>query len=150
MNIIWKMPNGAVGLTKIYNLDGCKDHFEFAAKLKEQKLVPNDWVLVALNKDLPSDKDHDYFDAWVFDEKTQKVKVCLDRAKEVHKNCMRVHRNQALQKLDGQFLQAMELGNEAAMAEIKTKKQRMRDFPSTVDSVQSLDELRAISVVPEI
>lgn len=150
MNIIWKMPNGAVGVTKINHLDGCKDHYEFAQKLKENGLVPQDWVLVALNKDLPEEKDHDYFDAWVFDHDTQKVRVCLERAKAVHKNVMRHHRNLVLQKLDGEFVRAIEESDTNAMLDIKARKQKLRDFPATADTAKSLDELRQIKVVPEV
>jgi hypothetical protein len=78
------------------------------------------------------------------------IKINLDKAKEIQKNRMRMARKPLLEKLDVDFVRALELGIDAD--EIKTQKQALRDVTNivteaeiigtTVDEITS--ELKAI------
>lgn len=78
------------------------------------------------------------------------IKVNIDKAKEIQKNKMRVVRKPLLEKLDVDFVRALELGTDTAS--IAEQKQALRDVTNivteaeitgtTVDEITS--ELKAI------
>ena len=72
------------------------------------------------------DIDNDYFDAYDFDAEAGAV-VNIAKAKEVHYNKFRTARAPKLQKLDIDFMKAVETGDTAKQAEIAAQKQALRD-----------------------
>lgn len=71
-------------------------------------------------------------------------KLNLEKAKEVHKEVIRFHRKEALEKLDVQYMRALETGNTEKVAKIASIKQQLRDLPSC-DEIQNatcLDDLK--------
>jgi hypothetical protein len=58
------------------------------------------------------------------------IKINLDKAKEIQKDKMRMVRKPLLEKLDVDFVRALELGSDTE--EIKTQKQALRDVTNIV------------------
>ena len=90
--------------------------------------------------------DNEYFNAYEFDAETG-AKVNIEKAKPIHLDKFRVARAPKLQKLDIDFMKAVEVGDESKKAEIIAAKQALRDVTLT----QLPDDLAGIKATwPEI
>lgn len=67
-NIIWSRPDGGVSITSGYKGDSRAE----AAKMSAQNYVPSDWVPVAYDVEIPSNRLKR--DKWKYDEVEGKVK----------------------------------------------------------------------------
>jgi hypothetical protein len=76
------------------------------------------------------DIDNDYFNAYEFDAETG-AKVNIDKAKAIHLDKFRAARSPKLQKLDIEFMKAVEANDEVKKAEIVAAKQALRDVTLT-------------------
>ena len=71
------------------------------------------------------------------------ITINIDKAKEITKARLRTEREALMQAQDVAFQRALESG--ADTDAIVAEKQRLRDITKTVDSLKTLDELKAIS-----
>jgi uncharacterized protein YdaT len=71
------------------------------------------------------------------------ITINFDKAKEITKARLRAEREALLQAQDVAFQRALESG--ADTNAIVAEKQRLRDITKAVDSLTTLDELKAIS-----
>ena len=62
------------------------------------------------------------------------IKINIDKAKEIQKDKMRVVRKPLLEKLDIDFVRALEMGTDTE--EIKSQKQALRDVTSLVTEAE--------------
>jgi hypothetical protein len=62
------------------------------------------------------------------------IKINLDKAKEIHKDKIREARKPLLEKLDVDFVRALELGGDTAS--IATQKQALRDVTNIVTEAE--------------
>lgn len=62
------------------------------------------------------------------------IKINVDKAKEIQKDKMRAVRKPLLEKLDVDFVRALELGSDSE--EIKTQKQALRDATNIVTEAE--------------
>jgi len=62
------------------------------------------------------------------------IKINVDKAKEIQKDKMREVRKPLLEKLDVEFVRALELGTDTE--EIKTQKQALRDVTNIVTEAE--------------
>ena len=73
------------------------------------------------------------------------IKINVDKAKEIQKDRMREVRKPLLEKLDVDFVRALEMGTDTE--EIKTQKQALRDVTNLVTEAQitgtTVDEVTA-------
>jgi hypothetical protein len=77
------------------------------------------------------------------------ITINLDKAKEIQKNRWRTARKPILEKLDTQFMRAVETGDTAKQQQIATQKQTLRDVTTTdLSSVTTPEELK--NVWPDI
>jgi hypothetical protein len=77
-------------------------------------------------------KDRKYLDAYDFDADSETgTKINIERAKAVHLNRFRAVRTPKLQKLDIEYMKALEAGDTAKTAEIAAEKQALRDVTLT-------------------
>ena len=77
------------------------------------------------------------------------ITINLDKAKEIQKNRWRTARKPILEKLDTQFMRAVETGDTAKQQQIATQKQSLRDVTTTdLSSVTTPEELK--NVWPDI
>jgi hypothetical protein len=92
------------------------------------------------------DIDNDYFNAYEFDAELG-AKVNIEKAKSIHLDKFRSARAPKLDKLDVDFMKAVEANDEVKKAEIVAAKQALRDVTLTV----LLNDLAGIkSTWPEI
>jgi hypothetical protein len=71
------------------------------------------------------------------------IKINLNKAKEIHKNNLRIARAEAFKPLDVAFMKALEQGNNSEIEDIKEKKQVLRDITNLPVDIQSLDDLKS-------
>ena len=73
------------------------------------------------------------------------ITINLDKAKEIQKNRWRTARIPILEKLDTQFMRAVETGDTTKQQQIATQKQSLRDVTTTdLSSVTTPDQLKTI------
>ena len=77
------------------------------------------------------DIDNEYFNAYEFDAELG-AKVNIEKAKAIHLDKFRTSRSPKLQKIDVDFMKAVEANDEAKKAEIIAAKQSLRDVTLTV------------------
>lgn len=70
------------------------------------------------------------------------ISINIDKAKEITKVRLRMEREPLLQAQDIAFQRALESG--ADTTAIVAEKQRLRDITKTVDTLETLDELKEI------
>ena len=75
------------------------------------------------------------------------IVVNVDKAKDITKDRLRQEREPLLATLDIQYIQAQEAGSDTSA--IVSKKQQLRDAPSQVDSMTTVDELLA-AALPDV
>ena len=75
------------------------------------------------------------------------IVVNVDKAKDITKDRLREEREPLLATLDVQFMQAQEAGSDTSA--IVAKKQQLRDAPAQVDSMTTVDELKA-AALPDV
>lgn len=72
------------------------------------------------------------------------ITVDITKAKDITKDRLRVERKPLLEAQDILFMQAQESG--ADTSDIVTEKQRLRDITNQVDSMTTIDQLKAASI----
>jgi hypothetical protein len=72
------------------------------------------------------------------------ITINIDKAKEITKARLRLEREPLLQAQDVAFQRALEA--DADTTAIVAEKQRLRDITNDVDTLTTLDELKAITV----
>ena len=75
------------------------------------------------------------------------IVVNVDKAKDITKDRLRKEREPLLATLDIQYIQAQEAGSDTSA--IVAKKQQLRDAPAQVDSMTTVDELKA-AALPDV
>jgi hypothetical protein len=75
------------------------------------------------------------------------ITINLNKAKEITKDRLRKARQPVLEALDVQMMR--NFSNQTLLAEIDAKKQILRDAPSLVDELTTVEELKA-ATLPEI
>jgi hypothetical protein len=72
------------------------------------------------------------------------ITINFDKAKDITKDRLRTERKPMLESLD--VVQLRNLNNPEVLATIEAKKQALRDATSQVDTMTTLDELKAASL----
>lgn len=80
------------------------------------------------------------------------IGVNMNKAKEIWRNKIRAERTAELNKLDVEYMRALEAEDSIKQAEIVVKKQALRDAPSDerIDNANSPEELKTLDIVKEI
>lgn len=108
----------------------------------EKNQLQKDSYYFAEISQLPSDR---YFrNAWEHDEKNETVSINTLKAKEVKKNVFRELRKPLLEKLDVDFMRALEKNIDPS--EINQKKQTLRDVTG-IQLPNNLDDLKNFTPV---
>jgi hypothetical protein len=72
------------------------------------------------------------------------IVVNIDKAKEITKDRLRRDRKPLLEQTDVDFMRALEVGQDTSA--IVAEKQRLRDVTNQVDSMTTVEELKAATV----
>ena len=72
------------------------------------------------------------------------IKIDIPKAKEITKNRLRAEREPLLQALDIEVMK--NLSDATKLAEIEAEKQRLRDITLVVDTLETVEELKSVSI----
>lgn len=72
------------------------------------------------------------------------IKINFEKAKDITKDRLRAERKPLLEALDVEAIRSM--SNSEKLAEVEAAKQVLRDVTKVVDTVETLDELKALTV----
>lgn len=72
------------------------------------------------------------------------ITINIDRAKDITKNRLREERKPLLESLDVEVMR--NITNAEKLAEIEAKKQILRDAPTVVDTLTTVEELKAATL----
>ena len=75
------------------------------------------------------------------------IQVNINKAKDITKDRLRQERTPKLEALDVQFQRALEAGS--STTDIANKKQQLRDAPAQVDSMTTVEQLKA-ATLPDV
>jgi|CXWL01.1.fsa_nt_gi hypothetical protein len=88
--------------------------------------------------------DREFRGAWT--ETDGKVVHDMAKAREIHKQRLRLDREPLMLHLDAEYMKADEIGDGVKKAEIAQEKQWLRDITSLADQALDLEQLRAVKV----
>ena len=99
-------------------------------------------------EDVPNDRE--FREAWVDVAEDTKVNIDLAKAKELQLTKLRELRNRALEKLDKDYMIAIELGT--ATTDIKAAKQQLRDITEDLKNlvVSGVDDEEVLTRIKEL
>lgn len=80
------------------------------------------------------------------------IGVNMNKAKDIWRDKIRADRTAELNKLDVEYMRALEAGDTVKQAEVATKKQALRDAPADerIDNATSPEELKSLDIITEI
>jgi hypothetical protein len=91
------------------------------------------------SSEIPSDRE--YRNAWKYDNG---INVDIDKAKEIHKDKLRIKRKPLLQRLDVDYMMALEKGDTILCKQIAEEKQKLRDITKSpeITEARSVEDLK--------
>lgn len=72
------------------------------------------------------------------------IKVDISKAKNIHKNELRIKRKDKFEALDVLYMKALESNEDTSS--IKNKKQQLRDATKAVDDKDTLEQIKAVEL----
>jgi len=72
------------------------------------------------------------------------INVDISKAKNIHKNELRIKRREKFEALDVLYMKALEANEDTTS--IKNKKQQLRDATKAVDDKNTLEEIKAVEL----
>ena len=108
-------------------------------------------------KDVPKGTEYEIVDAAELPERTfrnawrkngKAVGIDMSEARDIHRNTLRELRNPLLEKLDVDFMQAIEANDKEAQAVIANEKQALRDVTKHEDvlNAQTPEQLKGLTI----
>jgi hypothetical protein len=143
MKIVIKRASGGVSIMTLIN------NSDEAESIEKWKLAhPEEYVS---HRSMPDDAiptDRTFRNAWADTTPELVIDVDMTKARNIHLESIRLKRNAELAKLDVEAIKAQDMGNAETLAQIKARKQELRDLPATLAptlaSAASVDALKAI------
>ena len=143
MKTVIKLTSGGVAIMTLVN-----DADEAEAIRKWKLANPEAYFSHRQMPDSEIPTDRIFRDAWADATPELTIDVDMAKARDIHLERIRIKRNAELSKLDVQATKAQDMGNVETLAQIRTRKQELRDLPvtlaPTLASAASVDELKAI------
>ena len=147
-NIIYTRKDGVLLVVRpVINTFGEVEGFtEEQAEQRAWSKLPVDAInpRFADNSEIPTERN--FRDAWV--DNAIEISIDMTKARDIHLERIRVKRNAELSKLDIQAIKAQDTDDLETLAQIRARKQELRDLPETLASAlfsaSSVDELEAI------
>lgn len=103
------------------------------------------------HREMPDDaipEDRTFRDAWTDTTSELTIDIDMAKARSIHLERIRTKRNAELSKLDVQATKAQDIGDAETLAQIRARKQELRDLPATLAptlaAAASVDALKAI------
>ena len=100
------------------------------------------WRIIT-DDEIPPDRT--YRNAW---KDSGKIEHDIEKAKEIHKDILRLERQGYLNDLDVQYMKALETNNDTEKTLIVQKKQKLRDITKhpDFDKVKTIEDLKKIKI----
>ena len=142
MRIVIKTHDGVQIMTLVEGAN-----FEDALR-KWADVNPNQYISHREMPDEAIPTDRSYRGAWTDTTPELTIDIDIVKAREIHLQRIRIKRNDELSKLDVEVMKAQDIGDTEKLAQIRQRKQELRDLPTTLrpalDAANSVDELKAI------
>ena len=143
MKTVIKLASGDVAVMTL--VDGADE----AQAIEKWKAVnPGAYVSHRQMPDEAIPTDRTFRDAWADTTPELTIDVDMAKARDIHLERIRIKRNAELSKLDIEAIKAQDMGNVETLAQIRARKQELRDLPvtlaPTLASAASVDALKAI------
>jgi hypothetical protein len=106
--------------------------------------IPTDCPRIVLSKNYVLQNDLEFFDAWDIDTQANKITVNMPKARNIWRSQLRIHRSKEFNKLDVEFMKAIEDGNSYVQTVIAQKKKKLRNITAhpVIDQSETIDALR--------
>jgi len=90
-------------------------------------------------------QDRTFRDAWQLDGQDV-IDVDMTKAREIWRDKIRTARKSKLEKLDAEFMKALEDGNTPLQTSLAAQKQALRDAPAdpAIETAQTPEDLKAV------
>ena len=72
------------------------------------------------------------------------ININVNKARDIKKETLRRDRKDKLEALDAEYMKALEQGDDTSA--IVAKKQQLRDAPNNLDSLTTVEQLKAASL----
>lgn len=148
MRIVIKTQDGVQIMTLVEGAN-----FE-EALAKWANVNPNQYIS---HREMPDDAiptDRTFRGAWTDTTPELTIDIDMVKAREIHLNRIRIQRNEELSKLDIEAIKAQDMEDATKLAEIRQRKQELRDLPTTLAATLSAantpDELKAIQPFTQV
>jgi len=142
MRIVIKTHDGVQIMTLVEGAN-----FEDALR-KWADVNPNQYISHREMPDEAIPTDRSYRGAWTDTTPELTIDIDIVKAREIHLQRIRIKRNDELSKLDVEVMKAQDIGDTEKLAQIRQRKQELRDLPTTLrptlDAANTVDELKAI------
>lgn len=147
----------------IFNLDGklCVMHpvrntHPVLEDLSEEEIIARAYkgippeaseIHLVEESEIPTDRS--FRDGWKNDK--GKISHDLSKCRAIYKDRLRAERKPLLEKLDIDYIRALEAGDKSKIAIIKVKKQELRDAPQHPDIEQSssVEDLKKLKLIKD-
>lgn len=145
MNILIKRVDGGVSVMRLINGADAATEVD-----KWKTTYPNAYVSHREIDELDIPVTREFRNAWVDVTDDNNINIDLSRAKEAQLAKLRALRNKSLEKLDKEYIIALELGT--AVQEIKAAKQQLRDITEGLKNlvVAGVDDEEALTNIKEL
>ena len=145
--IFTNLDGGLIIVSPVVNTFGEAEGFtEADAEKRAWDTLPSDAInpRFVVDSEIPTDRT--FRDAWA--DIATKITIDMTKARNIHLESIRIKRNAELSKLDIQATKAQDVGDAETLAQIRARKQELRDLPATLAptlaSAVSVDALKAI------
>ncbi|TXH52553.1 MAG: hypothetical protein E6Q97_15525 [Desulfurellales bacterium] len=138
-----KAPDGRVAIMTVADGEGYEE--KAIASFSATKFVP-----VSITEIDPATvpQDRTFRDAWSFDHEAKAFDHDMGRARETHRQALRVQRTPLLATLDVEISKAVAKGDSKAITDVEKERQRLRDITKDprIDAAATVDDLKAITL----
>jgi hypothetical protein len=152
--LIFTRPDGGISVVipnskeKIERILGKLTDEQYKAHIKSS--IPKDATNIREVDDADIPASREFRDAWVDVTAEPKIDICCKKARDIQLTKLRSDRNKKLEKLDKDFLLALEKDDAANIAEVKQKKQALRDLTEPLKAMEVEGKVNDDNILNEI
>jgi hypothetical protein len=110
--------------------------------------IPSDADRIIISKYFVLQNDMEFFDAWDIDMRNKKIIIDMTKARDIWRSQLRIERTKEFNKLDVEFMKALEDGNTYVQSVVTEKKKKLRNITThpAIEDAQTIEELRKYTI----